>query len=225
MLASIESTVSIDKHHRVPPSQCCRLHWWLAWVSASKVRCPTPSNAIQCKQHAGCQRLDNTGMFGNDLVNGCSEPVPNACACADRCAANPLCHGWTYIKQRNRWCPGGCFLKSQPLPALRPDRAMISGRRPITPATTQQRQLSTAMSATGCTAEDGMDRFGDDLLSNGCTNVYGTADACCAACQARPGCLAWAWVKPTATVCARGACVFTTTTGGVDTGLLKCLTG
>lgn len=187
------------------------------------------SMAMQaCQAQTGaCPRFDNTAMFGNDLVDGCANSVPNACECARQCAAHNDCHGWTYIKQRNRWCPGGCFLKAQPLPAMRPDRSMISGRRPVipqapAPAQPQQRLLATAMSATGCAAEDGTDRFGDDLDTNGCSNVHATADACCAACQARAGCVSWAWIKPTAANCPQGTLMTTTTAAPHDHITVGC---
>ncbi len=163
-------------------------------------------------------------MFGQDLVDGCAQPAPTHCACAARCAAHPSCQGWTFIKTNNSWCPGGCFLKGLPLPTLRPDPAMTSGTFPrrATPSnlstgqqppavaqnyTSTVRVLSsTAMSAMGCNMESNVGRYGDDLLENGCGNMVGSADACCAQCQARGDCVAWTWVKPTSPSCAQGMC-------------------
>lgn len=148
-------------------------------------------------------------MFGNDLVDGCTQPAPTPCACAARCASHPTCRGWTFIKPNNTWCPGGCFLKNTPLPVLRPDPAMVSGVLPprATPdnhTSTLRLLTATAMSATGCNVEDNMGRYGEDLLDNGCGNTVGSADACCAQCQARGDCVAWTWVKHTSPSCARG---------------------
>ena len=153
--------------HAVPrkrPHTCC--------VSGVKAATPAPpASAMEW----------NIDRPGSDFSNF-NLPAPNPELCQDRCAQDPKCKAWTYVKPNTIQGPNPrCWLKHA-APRKRPNNCCVSGVKAATPA-----PPASAM-------EWNIDRPGLDFSN---FNLPAPEPEMCRdRCAQDPKCKAWTYVKP-----------------------------
>ncbi|KAE9321111.1 hypothetical protein PF008_g17886 [Phytophthora fragariae] len=159
------------------------------WLKSGKGSTQSKSGAIsavlQTSSTSSCSTIeDNTDYTGADIGNKPSSSVDGCCSI---CTATTGCGAYTWTNYNG----GTCWLKSSKGSGNTKSgakSAVVSGSS----------GGGGGSSTSSCSAiEEGVDYTGNDVGSA----VSGTAEGCCAICQAKTGCKAYTWTNYNSGTC------------------------
>jgi len=124
----------------------------------------------------------NTDRPGSDFSNF-NLPNANPQLCKNKCASNPKCKAWTYVKPNTIQGPNPrCWLKHS-IPAAKKNTCCISGRKVLKPPVTSTGKV-----------EWNIDRPGSDFSNFNLPKA--NPILCRNKCAKNPKCKAWTYVRP-----------------------------
>ncbi|KAG6613015.1 Cellobiose dehydrogenase [Phytophthora cinnamomi] len=163
------------------------------WLKSGKGSTQSKSGAIsavlQTSSTSGCSSVeDNTDYTGADVGNKPSSSVDGCCSI---CTSTSGCGAYTWTNDNG----GTCWLKSSKGSGVTKSgatSAVVSG------SSGGGGGSGGGGSTSSCTTiEEGVDYTGNDVGSA----LSGTAEGCCAICQAKTGCKAYTWTNYNSGTC------------------------
>ncbi|KAE9002723.1 hypothetical protein PR003_g18026 [Phytophthora rubi] len=162
------------------------------WLKSGKGSTQSKSGAIsavlQTSSTSSCSTIeDNTDYTGADVGN---KPSASVDGCCSICTATTGCGAYTWTNYNG----GTCWLKS----SKGSGNTKSGAKSAVVSATNGGGGGGGGGSTSSCSAiEEGVDYTGNDVGNA----LSGTAEGCCAICQAKTGCKAYTWTNYNSGTC------------------------